>query len=410
MHILFLTDNFPPEMNAPASRTFEHCREWVTAGHKVTVITCAPNFPKGKLFSGYRNRIWQSEEIAGIHTIRVWSFISANEGFALRIADYLSFMFSAIIAAFFVRRFDVVIGTSPQFFTVVAAWITALIRRKPWVFELRDIWPESIRAVGAMKSSKILDLFEKLELFLYRKADHIVVVTESFRKTLTQRGIDTAKISVVTNGADLSLYEPVAKDQSILQALNLQDKFVVGYIGTHGMAHALETVLEAASIASKSPAGKQIVFLLLGDGARKRHLVEQARLMQLQNVIFLDSVAKDEVAKYWSILDAAVIHLRNVHLFETVIPSKMFEAMAMGIPILLGLRGEAADIIRISGAGICFEPENAQSLAQATLNLVARPDNVSNISEAGRRSAKLFDRKVLADRMLTILQTKIYQK
>lgn len=410
MHILFLTDNFPPEMNAPASRTFEHCREWVTAGHKVTVITCAPNFPKGKLFSGYRNRIWQSEEIAGIHTIRVWSFISANEGFALRIADYLSFMVSAIIAAFFVRRFDVVIGTSPQFFTVVAAWVTALIRRKPWVFELRDIWPESIRAVGAMKSSKILDLFEKLELFLYRKADHIVVVTESFRKTLTQRGIDTAKISVVTNGADLSLYEPVAKDQSILQALNLQDKFVVGYIGTHGMAHALETVLEAARIASKSPAGKQIVFLLLGDGARKRHLVEQARLMQLQNVIFLDSVAKDEVAKYWSILDAAVIHLRNVHLFETVIPSKMFEAMAMGIPILLGLRGEAADIIRISGAGICFEPENAQSLAQATLDLVARPDNVSNISEAGRRSAKLFDRKVLAHRMLTILQTKIYQK
>lgn len=410
MHILFLTDNFPPEMNAPASRTFEHCREWVTAGHKVTVITCAPNFPKGKLFSGYRNRIWQSEEIAGIHTIRVWSFISANEGFALRIADYLSFMVSAIIAAFFVRRFDVVIGTSPQFFTVVAAWITALIRRKPWVFELRDIWPESIRAVGAMKSSKILDLFEKLELFLYRKADHIVVVTESFRKTLTQRGIDTAKISVVTNGADLSLYKPVAKDQSILQALSLQDKFVVGYIGTHGMAHALETVVEAASIASKSPTEKQIVFLLLGDGARKGYLVEQARLMQSQNVIFLDSVSKDEVAKYWSILDAAVIHLRNVNLFETVIPSKMFEAMAMGIPILLGLRGEAADIIRISGAGICFEPENAQSLAQATLNLAARPDTVSNISEAGKRSAKLFDRKVLAHRMLTILQTKIYQK
>lgn len=404
MHILFLTDNFPPEINAPASRTFEHCREWVSAGHEVTVITCAPNFPKGRLFDGYRNRLWQSEEMAGIRTIRVWSYISANEGFARRIADYVSFMISAIIAALFVRRVDIIIGTSPQFFTAVAAWITSLTRRKPWIFELRDIWPESIRAVGAMKESPLLDLFEKLERFLYRKAGHIVAVTNAFRQSLTERGIDPKKISVVTNGADLSRYEPMAKDQATVEQLGLEGKYVVGYIGTHGMAHALDTLLEAADIVDNSAGGENIVFLLLGDGARKKELAATATRMKLTNILFIDSVPKDEVVRYWSIIDAAVIHLRKTKLFESVIPSKMFEAMAMGIPVFLGLRGEAAEIMRVSGGGISFEPENAQALAALAIDLAAHPDKSRALSESGRQGAQSFDRKVLANKMLTILQ------
>ncbi|MCB1637067.1 MAG: hypothetical protein KDI51_20935, partial [Xanthomonadales bacterium] len=148
MHILFLSDNFPPEVNAPASRTFEHCREWVRAGHKVTVITCAPNFPKGKVFEGYRNRLWQRERMDGIEVIRVWSYITANEGFTRRILDYLSYMFMAILAGPFVRRIELVVGTSPQFFTACAAYVVSRYRRVPYVFELRDLWPESIKAVG----------------------------------------------------------------------------------------------------------------------------------------------------------------------------------------------------------------------------------------------------------------------
>ncbi|MCB1630138.1 MAG: hypothetical protein KDI48_20590, partial [Xanthomonadales bacterium] len=151
MHILFLSDNFPPEVNAPASRTFEHCREWVRAGHKVTVITCAPNFPKGKVFEGYRNRLWQRERMDGIEVIRVWSYITANEGFTRRILDYLSYMFMAILAGPFVRRIELVVGTSPQFFTACAAYVVSRYRRVPYVFELRDLWPESIKAVGAMR-------------------------------------------------------------------------------------------------------------------------------------------------------------------------------------------------------------------------------------------------------------------
>ena len=144
MHILFLSDNFPPEVNAPASRTFEHCREWVRAGRQVTVITCAPNFPGGRVYEGYRNRLWQAETMDGIRVIRVWSYITANQGFIKRILDYVSFMIAAVVAAPFVRGVDVVVGTSPHFFTVCGAWLVSRMKRIPFVFELRDIWPESI--------------------------------------------------------------------------------------------------------------------------------------------------------------------------------------------------------------------------------------------------------------------------
>ena len=206
MHILFLTDNFPPEVNAPASRTFEHCREWVKNGHQVTVITCAPNFPKGKVYKGYKNKLWQSEIIDGIKVIRVWTYITANEGFVKRILDYVSFMVSAIFASIFVKRPNLVIGTSPQFFTACAAYIVSRMKRVPYVFELRDIWPESIKAVGAMGDSVVIRFFEYIEMFLYRKADLIVSVTKSFKKTLIKRGIEEEKIKWNLKGKSFPSY------------------------------------------------------------------------------------------------------------------------------------------------------------------------------------------------------------
>ncbi|MCX5652986.1 MAG: glycosyltransferase family 4 protein, partial [Planctomycetota bacterium] len=190
MHILFLTDNFPPEVNAPASRTFEHCREWVKAGHKVTVITCAPNFPKGRVFDGYRNKLWQRETIEGIEVIRVWSYITANEGFVRRILDYQSYMLSSFLASFFVRKVDVIVGTSPQFFTACSAYAVSLFRFRPYIFELRDLWPESIKAVGAMKNERAIRFLEAVEMFLYRKSARVVSVTRSFKDILVRRGID----------------------------------------------------------------------------------------------------------------------------------------------------------------------------------------------------------------------------
>ncbi len=404
MHILFLTDNFPPEVNAPASRTFEHCREWVNAGHQVTVITGAPNFPKGKVFDGYRNRLWQQETMAGIRVIRVWTYITANEGFAKRTLDYLSYMVAGFLASLFVHRVDVVVGTSPQFFTVCAAYMTGLLKRVPWVFELRDIWPESIRVVGAMKQSKVLDLLEKVELYLYRKASSIVSVTHAFRTSLMQRGVNGDKIFVVTNGVDISRFSPTDKDTELLLNYDLQDKFVAGYIGTHGLAHALDTLLDAAKALKAAPDGDRFRIILLGDGANKAALRQRAETEGLDNVIFVDSVSKDQVVRYWSLLDASIIHLKKDELFTTVIPSKLFECMGMAIPVLHGVEGESAGIVTREDVGLLFEPENHEALINALRRLADDPNLHARYKANGPLGAKRYDRSSLAGQMLQILK------
>lgn len=404
MHILFLSDNFPPEVNAPASRTFEHCREWVRAGHRVTVITCAPNFPTGRVFAGYHNRVLQRERIDGIEVLRVWSYITANEGFLRRSIDYASYMASAVFASPIVRRVDVVIGTSPQFFTAPAAWIVSAIKGKPFVFELRDLWPEAIRAVGALHNKRILSWLERLELFLYRKARAVVAVTESFKDDLTTRGIDSTKIRVVTNGVDLFRFTPGPKDKNLLRKLRLQGKLVVGYVGTHGMAHALHTVLEAADLVRKCPSGYSIHILFLGNGACRNALKSQAAAQGLDNVSFIDTVPKEQVALYWSLLDIAIIHLKKADLFKTVIPSKLFESMAMGIPVLHGVMGESARIVEVERVGLLFEPENAQDLCEKLLFLAANPTIREDLGRQGRRAAFHFDRTLLARQMLKVLE------
>jgi glycosyltransferase involved in cell wall biosynthesis len=402
-HILFLSDNFPPEVNAPASRTFEHCREWVRAGCQVTVVTCAPNFPKGRVYDGYRNCLRQSEWMDGIHVIRVWSYITANSGFARRIMDYASFMISAILAAPFISGVDIVVGTSPQFFTACAAFAVSRMKRVPFVFELRDIWPESIKAVGAMKDSAVIRFLEKVEMFLYRNADLIVTVTESFKRILMNRGVDGAKVHVVTNGVDVKGFSPRDRDAELTRRLGLEGKFVAEYVVTHGMAHGLETILEAASRMSSLPDGDRFRFLFLGDGARKAHLVQRASEMHLTNVVFVDSVPKSEVARYWSLLDVSIIHLRKTTLFTTVIPSKLFECMGMGIPVLLGVAGESADIVEKEDVGLVFEPEDAAGLCDSLIRLNQDTVLYHRLRTGCLKAAGHYDRSALAARMLKVL-------
>jgi glycosyltransferase involved in cell wall biosynthesis len=404
LRILFLSDNFPPEVNAPASRTFEHCREWVRAGHQVTVITCAPNFPKGQVFDGYRNRLCGKETVDGIEVVRVWSYITANEGVLKRTLDYVSFMLSASLMALFVRRPDVIVATSPQFFTACAGWLVSRLRGRPYVFELRDLWPESIRAVGAIRNEGILHKLEALELFLYRGAAAVVCVTQAFRRNLIGRGITPEKIAVVTNGADLSRFEPRPKDQALGEALGLQGCFVAGYVGTHGMAHALETLLEAAARLAKAPGGERIRLLLLGDGSAKAQLVAKAKAMGLTNVVFVDTVSKDEVARYWSLLDVSIIHLKHTELFTTVIPSKLFECMAMGIPVLHGVAGESAEIVERDGAGLVFTPEDDAALTERLLQLAGDESMRAGLAASARAAAGRYDRKTLAGDMLAVLE------
>ncbi len=399
MKILFITDNFPPEVNAPATRTYEHCREWVRLGAQVTVVTCAPNFPSGRVFPGYKNRLRHEEYMDGIRVIRVWSYITANEGFIRRTLDYLSFSASSFLAGLLIKA-DVIVATSPQFFTTLSGYGLSLFKRKPWVFELRDLWPESIRAVGAMQDGFVLRMLERLELFLYRRAGRVVAVTDAFKENLVSRGIDPGKIQVITNGSNLELFRPGPKDEQLLNKLGLKDKFVLGYIGTHGMAHGLDFILDCAG----SVLDERIHFLLVGDGAEKNNLLKKARDSGLKNVTFLAPIPKEEIARYISITDAALVPLKKKDTFKTVIPSKIFESAAMHKPILLGVEGQAKKIVDAYPAGICFEPENRQSFLDALDELCLDKALYDRLQEGCMRLARDYDRKKLALEMFETLK------
>jgi len=401
MKILFLTHYFYPEVNAPAARTLEHCRVWVEAGHEVTVVTNVPNHPKGEIYPGYKNALYQSEVIDGIKVVRLFTWVAPNAGFLKRVVNFLTYMFMAIFAAPFLPKADVVVSTSPQFFAGLAGYFVKLIKRARWVLEIRDLWPESAIAVGAISNGTLVKATEGLESFMYRKADAVVSVTDSFVTHIAARGVPESRIHVIKNGVDLAFYNPnVPRDEDAVDS-RLKGKCVAAYVGTHGMAHALHTILEAAEILKDRD---DIVFLMVGDGAEKKKLVEQRDRMQLDNVIMLDQKPKDAMPSIWAVTDVSLVLLKNEDLFKTVLPSKIVESMAMRRPIVLGVRGEAQALVESAGAGICIEPENAQELADAVVELADNRDKAELLGTAGRGFVESnFDRRVLALRLENIL-------
>lgn len=400
MKILFLTDNFPPEVNAPASRTFEHVKEWHKAGHDITVITCAPNFPKGEVYAGYKNKLYQTEMMDGVKVVRVWSYIAENKGFVKRTLDYISYSVTSFFAGLF-QKTDIIVATSPQFFTALSGRTLAFWRHKPWIMEVRDLWPESIKTVGAMKDNMFIRYFEWEEMRCYKSAKKIVVVTDSFKRTLVSRGVPEGKISVVKNGVSRDLFKPQPKDEALVKSLGLEGKRIIGYIGTHGMAHKLDFILRCA----KNMEGKNDYhFLLIGSGAEKANLMKMKEDMDITNVTMLDSVPKSEVHRYISILDLSLINLKKSPLFTTVIPSKIFENAGMEIPIIMGVEGEAQEIVEKYGAGLCFEPENEADFNEKLTMLLSDDDLYQRCKEGCRRLSMDFDRKKLASDMLEVIE------
>lgn len=401
MRILFLSHYFPPEVNAPASRTFDHCREWVRAGHDVTVLTCVPNHPHGRIFAGYCNRLYQTEVRDGIRIVRLLTYATANEGTLRRTANYVLYMLMAVAAAPFLHRPEVVVSTSPQFFNGLGGFFVSRMRRAPWVLEIRDLWPESILVVGAVKNHRVISALESLEAFAYRKADAIVSVTESFLAPIEARG-GRGKVSVIRNGVDLNLFQRRGYDHELATELGLNGRFVAAYVGTHGMAHGLDVVLDAAD---KLRDRSDIVFLLIGDGAEKQKLLTRREAMGLTNVVMLEQLPKERMPALWSICAASLVLLRRADLFNQVIPSKIFESMAMAKPVILGVRGESLRIITEAGAGIGIEPENADELAAAVRRLADDPAIYARLATTGPDYvAANFDRRDLAARFLSLLE------
>ena len=396
MRILFLTDNFPPEVNAPANRTYEHARAWVAAGAEVTVITCTPNFPQGRPYPGYRNRLRQVEVMDGIRVMRVWSYMTRNARFARRLLDYTSFAGAAFFAGLG-EPADVIVATSPQFFTTWAARALSALRRTPWVFELRDLWPESAVALGVLGPGPLLSAMSRMELALYRSAARVIAVTPAFKARLVERGIAADKVAVVTNGANLAEFRP-GSNPALKTELRAQGRFLIAYIGTHGLAHGLPTIVRAMADLPEAH------LLFVGDGATKPALIEEARRLGLTNVTFRPQVPHAEVPALIAGSDAMLVPLRRADVFRTVIPSKIFEAGAMEKPMLLGVDGQARAIVEQFDAGLYFTPEDAAAFQAAVRRLATSPALARQLGRGGAALAQAYDRRLLAAYMLSVLE------
>ena len=401
MKILFLTDNFPPETNAPALRTFEHARVWVEDGHRVTVVTGAPNFPTGRIHEGYRNAVYSVGEMEGIRVVRVWTYVTPNAGLFRRSFDYLSFMLSSLPAALIQERPDVVVGTSPQLLTVVSAWAAARLKRVPFVFELRDLWPESMVAVGAVSEGRATRGIAALADFLYHRADCVISVTESFVRVLEQRGIPEDKLAVVRNGVNLSEFTPGPRDNGFREEAGIRaDDFLLTYVGTLGMAHGLTSVIATAEITR----GEPIHYLLVGEGAERVELEREVERLNLENVTFLGGQPRERIPRILNASDAILVHLLDDPLFSTVIPSKIFEAMGVAKPIVLAVEGESADIVTKASAGVVVRPEAPAELAETIRRLLSNPELARELGLRGRAAAEgEFCRRAAARKMLGML-------
>lgn len=404
LKLLFITDNFIPETNAPASRTHEHCKEWIKKGADVTVVTSFPNFPEGKVHEGYKNTLKKTEIIDGIKVVRLWSFIRPNKGFVLRILDQISFAITAFIYLLFVKRklYDAIIATSPQFFVGLTAMFISKFKTIPWFIEIRDLWPEGIILIN--RDGLLYKFLEKIEFLYYHYSTGIITVTSSYKTNIINRfNIPEDKIAVVYNGSNNKLFKFTKKSISLTKKIGLQDKFIFGYAGTIGISHALDFILNCSKEIYNF--NERIHFLFIGSGAEYQNLKSLIKIKGLTNVTLLPSVRKEEVPKYLSIFDCGLVNLKKYDGYLKVIPSKIFELAAMNKPILLGVQGESELILNRYHAGRCFEPENKIEFIKSCKKLFK--DDLKQYEQGLFKLSQDFDRKILAHKMYEFIKQKI---
>ena len=392
LNILYITQYYPPESCAPAARVDEFTREWVRQGHSVTVLTGFPNHPEGIVHAAYREhwrRGFSREERKGVNVCRTWLYPAPNRGLWGRAANYSSFALSAALSGpWIASRESVVIATSPQILVGAAGYAVARLRKLPFVFEVRDLWPQSLEAVGqAAAGSLLYRAVGRLADFLYCHADRIVVDGEQKRRALVAAGVPWGKIALIRNGAtDDFCPDPESSSarearERVRKDLGLSGRFVVLYAGTLGMAHRLETVLEAALQLRER---RELVFLMVGEGADREKLIELSGRMGLTNMRFLGRQPREAIPGYLAAADVCLVPLRRSEVFKTAIPCKLFEAMAAAKPVVLGVEGEAKEILSAARAGIVVPPDDSSALATAILRLYGHPELCRELGENGR--------------------------
>lgn len=408
MEILYISQYFPPEMGAPAARVSELSQHWVRLGHHVTTLTGFPNHPTGIIYPGYmtkfRHMIYH-ERKEGVRVVRTWLYPLPNRKSHERIMNYSSFFLSSCITGSFLSRPDIIIATSPQLLVGLTGWWLSLIKRKPFILEIRDIWPESITASGVgQKTSMLTRALSALSGFLYQACTHLVVVTPAFKEDIVNKfNIKSEKISVVSNGVETDLFKPKRGTNKVKRALGLEGRFVVSVIGTMGLAHGLDTVIEAA--AQFKDNFTKIIFLFVGEGADRERLMKLVQDKDLTNVRFLPKQPREKIPDFISASDICLVMLRKANIFKTVIPTKMLEFMACSRPVIIGVDGQARHIMEKAGAGIFVEPENAMALVEAVTELYYDEEHRKRLGSNGRHYiVKNLSRKQTAKEYVDVLE------
>jgi glycosyltransferase involved in cell wall biosynthesis len=402
MKILFVTHYFPPEVNAPANRTHEHCRLWVQDGHDVTVITGVPNHPRGKIFNGFENRWLQEEEVDGIRVIRTWMYLAPNSGFLRRIANYILFAFTAVMASSRVRQPDLIVATSPQFFVGVAGAIISKLKRRPFVLEIRDLWPKSVVELGQLREGVILSALEALERWLYRSASGVVVNTRTFHDHIASRGVESDQIELVYNGIDPKQFHPIPKNVELLEQHDLAEHFTVAYVGTLGLAHGLTLLID---VAEQLKTRGELRFVLIGDGADREKLEAEIARRGLENVQLLGLQPRELMPDWIASIDILLVMLRDLPVFETVIPSKIFEFLAQERPVVLAARGEIRRMMEEAEAALVIDPEVQSQMVSAIEEIMDCPAEAAKRAASGRRWVEQgFIRDDLARKMAAFLE------
>lgn len=401
--ILLVSHYFPPEVGAPQARLSEMARAWASSGADVTVLTGMPNHPTGVIHDRYRGAVLRRESRDGYRVLRTWLYATANEGIVKKTLGHLSFMLtSVLLGGWRTGRPDVVVVSSPTFFSIGSAWVLARLRRARLVVEVRDLWPAIFVELGVLTNRPLIRLLERLELAAYAAADAVVVVSDGFRDDLVRRGVPSDKVHMIRNGVDLDRFSGrTDADPQVRARLGAgPDEVLVLYLGAHGISQGLPSVAEAAALVTDTP----LRFAFVGEGADKARLRRTVEELRLPNVTMLPAVPREQVPALLAAADICLAPLRDVALFSTFIPSKIFEYLAAENAVVGSVRGETARILSEAGA-VVVEPEQPDALADALRILAAAPNRRHDMGRVGRRYvAEHFDRDALADRYLQLLK------
>jgi len=401
LQVTFITHYFPPEIGPAQTRLQELAKRLIAAGKSVTVVTGFPNYPAGVIFDGYRGKRLMADSVDGIRVLRTWVFTSRSRGFLGRVLNYLSFPIFSLLAARKLGPTHVIYVQSPPLFTGLAGLWFSRLKHAPFIFNVSDIWPRSAVELGMLRNGLAIRLAEMLERHIYRRAARITVATPGILERLAARGVPREKLFLLTNGVDTAAYQVAAPDSELASRLGLDGHKVFMYAGLHGLAQGLEVILEAAKLTRDA----EILYVLVGDGAEKAALVAKAQADGISNLRFLPIQPTSTMPALLNLAYATIIPLKRLELFKTALPSKIFDSMAAGRPIVAPLWGEAADLVKKADCGLVVEPEDAHAVQQAVQKLAADQILANRLGEQGRRYVvEHFDRNDQAARLGKLLE------